>query len=76
MFNHNRFKNTESNKQYFETYGAKSISKGMECNAIIIVEQSSYCHKCGTSHPLNFNRFKNLIEMVEYFELNAEDAES
>ena len=34
------------------------------------IKQPSYCHEGGTLYP-----FKALIEMVEYFELNPDNAE-
>lgn len=83
MNNQSSIKNTENNTQYCEICGAKRISKCRQCSAIIREEihgdgvfdgdeniQHSYCHECGTPYP-----YKALIEMVEYFELNAEDAE-
>jgi hypothetical protein len=83
IINQSRIKNTENNTQYCETCGVKNISKGMECSEIIREEiydngvfdwdeiKPSYCHECGTQNP-----FKALIEMVKYFELNAENAEN
>lgn len=82
--NQSSIQNTEHNTQYCETCGAKNISQCMECSEIIReeihyddvfdwdeIKQPSYCHECGTPNP-----FKALIEMVEYFELNPENAEN
>lgn len=87
--NQSSIKSTENNTQYSETCAAKNISKCMNCNAIIRgeihydgvlngdeIKQSSYCHECGTPYPWASNGFRDLIKMVEYFELNPEEAEN
>lgn len=76
--------NTENNTQYCETCGAKNISKCMDCSTIIRgeihndgvldldeIKQPSSCHEGGTP-----NLFKDLIDLVKYFELNPEKSEN
>ncbi|WP_042331249.1 DUF2321 domain-containing protein [Desulfosporosinus orientis] len=75
MINQSSINNTENNTKDFETCGVKNISKCMKCHGITRGVQPSYYHECGTPHPWTSNRFKDLIKMVEYFELNPEDAE-
>ena len=72
-----------------ENKTSKNISKCMKCKAIIRreidydgvinwdeIKQPSYCHECGTPYPWSSSKFKALIQMVEYFKLNAEKDEN
>ncbi|AFM41621.1 hypothetical protein Desaci_2689 [Desulfosporosinus acidiphilus SJ4] len=75
MINRSSMKVTESETKDFETFNAKNISNCIKCNAFIGGVESSYCHQCGTPYPWALNKYNDLIKMVEYFELNPEDAE-